>query len=209
MKLIKKFWREALLTLDGAGFFALMYFWTVSRPENMYLRALVLIAIAATLIFAVWLLRSLWRAKWRSATARAMQKVFGRIQRFFERFADRLVFSRKGKRVLSCKTTVIFDRKYERDVTSGEAHVMKPPKWKQLQSDRDRMRYLYRKMIGGKIKKGARIYSADTPSEIDKKTEKTPAEQELFDLYISCRYDERKSPQASDVQELKRELDIK
>ena len=209
MKIIKRFWREVLLAVDGMGFFGLMYLWTVARPDNMYLRAFMLIAIVIAVILAVWLLRSLWRAKWRASTAKAMQKIFGRIQRFFERFADRIGFGRKGKSVLSGKTTVIFDRKYDEAISKDTSYVRKPPKWKQLETDRDRMRYLYRKMIVGKIKKGAKIYSADTPSEAELKAEKTPAEKELFDMYISCRYDERKSPQASQVQELKRELEIK
>jgi hypothetical protein len=209
MKFIKKIWREALLLADVAAFLALMYLWSVSRPENMYLRAFMLIGIAATIVFAVLLLRSLWRAKWRAATAKAMQRVFGRIQKFFEKFADRLGWGRKGKSVLSGKTTVIFDRRYDDAATENRSYTTRPPKWKQLDNDRDRMRYLYRKMVSGKIKKGARIYSADTPSEAEQKIEKTPSEKQLFDLYISCRYDERKSPKASDVQELKRELEIK
>ena len=209
MKLLKKIWRELLLVADVIGFFALMYLWVIARPEDMYLRSLMFIAIIATAALGAWLIRLLWIAKWRASTAKAMQKVFGRIQSFFERFADRLGWGRKGKSILAGKTTVIFDRKFENGEAQATAYVTKPPKWKQLESDRDRMRYLYRKMIGGKIKRGVRIYSADTPSEVELKTEKTQAEQELFDIYISCRYDERKSPKASEIQELKRELEIK
>ena len=208
MKFIKNFWRECLLVILLGTAATLIYYWTADRPTDTLTQSFMLIGIAVCLAGSVWLVKSLWRDKWRRAATRGMQRLFAKVQRFFERFAERLGFKRSNKSVLGGKTRVIFDR-----VQSGEeianAKAAKPPKWKHLEGERERMRYLYRQMIAGKLKKGALIYASDTPSEIEGKQEKTPSEGELFELYIGYRYDERKCPDAEEIKRLKKELEIK
>ena len=208
MKTIKKIWREVSLVLTLAAFVILMYLWVVERPEGIYRQSFMLIAIVASAAVSVLLLRSLWRDKWRRVATAAMQRVFAGLQRAIERVADRLGIRRSKKSVLSGKTTVIF-HKMDEKAESVTARVQKPPKWKHLSDERARMRYLYRQLVSDKIKKGERIYSSSTPSEIKEGRERTELEGELFDMYISLRYDERKFPDPDDVARLKKELEIK
>jgi hypothetical protein len=63
-------------------------------------------------------------------------------------------------------------------------------------------------MTSEKIRRGERIYCFDTPSELLERQKKGSGEERLIEVYVSCRYDERKSPDSSTVTELKRELDI-
>ncbi|MBQ8408383.1 MAG: hypothetical protein IJY39_05905 [Clostridia bacterium] len=154
MKFIKNYWREILLFILAATAATLVYYWTVDRPTDTLTQSFMLIGIAVCIAGAVWLVRSLWRDKWRQAATRGMQRLFSKMQRFFERFAERLGFKRSNKSVLGGKTMVIFDRVTGREEEIA-AKTAKPPKWKHLQSERERMRYLYRQMIAGKLKKGA------------------------------------------------------
>lgn len=208
MKFIKNYWREGLLVLLLSVAATLIYQWTVDRPSDTVTQSFMLIGIVVCLAGAVWLVKSLWRDKWRQAATKGMQRLFAKVQRFFERFAEKLGFNRSKKSILGGKTRVIFDRVQSREEIET-VKAAKPPKWKHLESERERMRYLYRQMIAGKLKKGALIYAADTPSEIEKKQEKTPTEGELFELYIGYRYDERKCPDAEEIKRLKKELEIK
>lgn len=210
--LILNYWREALLVILLGGVATLLYYWTVDRPDDTYAQAFMLIGLALCLAGAIWLIKSLWRDKWRQAATRGMQKIFARIQRFFEKFADRLGIRRGNKSVLGGKTTVFFDR----ITTSSEetsARAAKPPKWKQLDSERARMRYLYRGVVSGKLKRGALIYSFDTPIDVEEKLkargDQTEAERELLQMYIDLRYDERRAPDEEQVKRLKKELDVK
>ena len=208
MNFIKKIWRETLLCALLGGVIYLMYYWTVARPEDRFVQSYMLIAIVGGIVGIVLLIKSLWRDKWKKKATEGMQKFFSRFQKFFEKFADKLGFKRTKKRVLSGKTTVIFNKSDTGDRDSSK-QAAKPPKWKQLQTDRARMRYLYRQMISGKIKRGERIHAFETPSEISSETQKSPAEEELFNMYIGNRYDERKHPSDEEIQRLKKELEIK
>ena len=208
MGLIKKIWREVLLILLLGESGYLIYYWGVSRPENRTVQGLVLIAIAAGIVGSVFLIKSLWRDKWKSKTVEKMQKLFGKVQNFFEKFVDKLGIKRKKKSVLSGKTRIIYDRTSPMEKEQAKQSA-KPPKWKQLQSDRARMRYLYRQMINEKIKRGELIYSTETPAEISQKKENSATEDELFSMYISYRYDERIAPPEKEVVDLKKSLEIK
>ncbi len=207
MKFIKKIWREALLCLFLGSFVYLMYIFATARPEGSTAQSLMVLGILASAAVSVLLIYSLWRAKWKQAAAKALQKIFVKLQRFFDRMAIRLGFSRK-KTVLRGKTTVIFD-KYDRKSHEEESQQRKPPKWKQISDDRGRMRYLYRQMVTGKIKKGAFICAADTPIEVKNAESKSLSEESLFDLYIAYRYDDRSVPDGEQIKRIKEELELK
>jgi hypothetical protein len=75
------------------------------------------------------------------------------------------------------------------------------------------MRYLYRGVVSGKLKRGALIYSFDTPTDVEEKLtvrgDQTEAERELLQMYINLRYDERRDPDEEQIKRLKKELDVK
>ncbi len=209
MKIIKRFWREALLLLSLGSFAYLMYRFAVDRPASSMGQSLMMVGIILSAAVSVLLLRSLWRAKWKTAATEQLQRLFVKLQGFFDRFATKLGISRKSKTILGGKTTVFFD-KYDRFGLDDEEKIQKkPPKWKHLTDDRGRMRYLYRQMVAGKIKRGACICASDTPGEVKTAESKGGQEDALFDLYIAFRYDERRVPNGETVKALKEELEIK
>ena len=208
MKLIKEYWREALLTVLLMGAVSLVYYWTVDRPDGVYEQSFMLLGVIGCLVGSFYLVKSLWRDKWRKVATRSLQRVFARLQRFFERFADRIGIKRVNKSVLGGKTTVILHRTEEREAVSA-GRSAKPPKWKHLANERERMRYIYRQMISGKLKRGARIFACDTPCEIMEKQENTSSEEALLEIYVEHRYDERSQPDGEEIERLKKELEIK
>lgn len=205
----KENWRFLAFLTDTVTFVLQMFLFIERRPENRMLQSVLILVIAAEGVISWLLFRSLWRRKWRARATARMQKVFARLQKFIERIVDKTGLGRKKSKnsVLEGKTTIRFDkgrgeREYER------VRAEKPPKWKHLSDNRGRMRFLYRGMIVSKIRKGATIYSSETPSEIEKNQEKSPREQQLFDMYIRCRYDERQSPDPTELQRIKEDLNI-
>lgn len=207
MGFFKKFWREICLVLLVSGLYGLYIAFMNCSDEDVYLRSVIFIGMGADLVAFFLVLRDLWKKKWRKKASERFHKLFDRIRRFMTGIAEKLSLATKNDDILRGRMTFTFDK-----VEHDEAEQIKrarPPKWKQLEDDRSRMRYLYRGMIKGRLKRGELIYSDETPSEIERKNEKTPAEQELFDMYIACRYDERKHIDEAQIQNLKRELEIK
>lgn len=203
----KENWRTLAFLTDTVAFVLQMYLFIEKRPENRMLQSVLLIVIVAEGIISWLLFRSLWRRKWRAEAAARMQKLFAGLQKIIERIVDKTGVKRSKNTVLSGKTTVRFDKGFtERETQRSRAE--RQPKWRQLTDNRGRMRFLYRGMIISKIKGGARIYSSDTPSYIESTQEKSQREQQLFDMYIRCRYDERESPDPTELQRIKEDLNI-
>ncbi len=202
-------WRENALLLSIAGFVTLTYYFTYARPDETYLQALMIIGAVAFAVLSIVLIRLLWKKKWKNATAERLQRVFGRLQRLIERVSTKFGFSQRTKKsVLSGKTRIIFEKGSERETLRSSAEE-KTPKWGRLRDDRAKMRYLYRGMIIEKIRRGESVYRFETPSELSSRQKNSAAEQELFEMYISCRYDERSVADRERVAELKKELGIK
>ena len=202
-------WREIALLLSISGFVTLTYYFTYARPEETYLQALMIIGAVAVAALSIALIRMLWRKKWKNAAAEGLQRVFGRLQRLIEKISDKFGFSQRTKKsVLSGKTKIIFEKDRGRE-TIRPTYEAKPPKWGRLRDDRTKMRYLYRGMISERIRKGESVYRFETPSELSTRQKNSAAEQELFQMYISCRYDERVAADGERIAELKKELGIK
>ena len=72
-----------------------------------------------------------------------------------------------------------------------------------MKSDRERLGHLYRHMISSQIKCGKSAYSFDTPAEIKARNSSVNIENELFDIYISTRYDERVALNTEQIFDLK------
>lgn len=202
-------WRETLLLLNLSGLVTLVYYFTYARPDETYLQAFMIIGAVAFAALSMVLIRLLWKKKWKNATTERLQRVFGRLQRLIERISTKFGLSQSTKKsVLSGKTRIIFEKGSERETVRSSAEA-KQPKWGRLRDDRAKMRYLYRGMISEKIRRGESVYRFETPSELALRKENSASEQELFDMYISCRYDERIAADGERVAELKKELGIK
>lgn len=207
-RFILNFWREICFYSCIVGFVTVAYYFTFERPENIFAVSFMILGMLAFAAGAYIFFRLLWKKKWRDSTVIRIQKVFDRIQRWVERVSTKLgLNNREKKSVLEGKTKIIFEKSVSRE-TKKHTNEVRPPKWSRLQSNRDRVRYLYRGMTTEKIRHGERIYCFDTPSELLAKQEKGSDEEKLIEVYVSCRYDERKEPDAKKVSELKRKLDI-
>ena len=110
------------------------------------------------------------------------------------------------KNILGGSTKITFDLNiFESKVATRPKRV----KWKNLQSDRERLGFLYRQMINTKIRTGTRVYACDTPSELLDRVQSNEVEKEVFNLYIDTRYDDRAILSSDRVSELKERLETK
>lgn len=202
------YWREIALGASLLGFVTIAYYFTFERPEDRLSISLMILGMMVLAAGALVFFRMLWRKKWKNATAERLQRVFERLQRIVERVSTRLGFYKHEKKsVLEGKTKIIFEKSIPKE-SKKVKNEAKPPKWSKLQNNRDRVRYLYRGMASDKIRRGERIYRYETPNELLLKQEKGSDEERLIEVYVSCRYDERKIPDSKTVAELKRKIDL-
>lgn len=211
MKLIRNFWREIFCIFFLSIFLYISVILINDPPETSFGRfAIILLGFANFFAFA-WLLRELWRKKWKKRFLRIGQSIFEKLSSFFMRAAERILkkfnIGRKHrKNIIGGNAKITFDS----DIFEKKAAVRKKhPKWKNLQSDRERLSFLYRQMINSKIKSGTRVYACDTPSELLERTQNNDAEKEIFDLYIGVRYDERANLPTNNMSALKESLEAK
>ena len=171
----------------------------VYPPKNEYLLYLTQFATIADALLIFFVLRKLWRNKWKSLISKGIQKVFQILVKKVFRFFEKTNLFRKNKNILKGETKTIQSFSF---LKKEKKKAVKPSKWSQMQSPRDKMRYLYRHMISQRIHHGERIYSTDTPLEILKKNE-SQEEKVVFDLYLDYRYDDRTSPDEQEIQDIK------
>ena len=209
VRFIKEYWQEGVLLSAVVGFVTLGYYFTYERPADRFAQSFMIIGLVAFAVLGVIMLRRLWKRKWKDAATERWQKVFSRLQKLLEGVSNKLGLGKKIKKsILTGESKVIFEKKGSYDGVKV-TYEQKLPKWRQLRDNRSRMRYLYRNMMTDKIRRGESVYAFETPSELSERKSNTAEEQRLFDLYIKCRYDERKAPEPIDIARIKRELDIK
>ena len=182
------------------------FYWAGNQPTDPW----VLFGLNAGLLlcgilFTVTFIR-LWRMKWKKAIAAGLRMLLTGLASLFIAIAEKWNESQDPKDRLGGTTSISFDFSH---LEKSEKKAQKPPKWKHLQTDRERVRFLYRTMMTERVKRGALVYSSETPTELKQKQENEAHEEELFDLYISCRYDERCEPSEHTVEALKEQFHIK
>ena len=208
-RFIKEYWQEGVLLAAVIGFVTIGYYFTYERPEDRFAQSFMILGLIAFAVLGVIMFRRLWKKKWKDAATERLQKVFSRLQRLLDGVSKKLGFGKRIKKsVLSGETKIIFEKKGSYEGVRAN-YEQKMPKWRQLRDNRSRMRYLYRNMMTEKIRRGESVYAFDTPLELSERKNNTAEEQRLFDLYIECRYDERKAPEPIEIARIKRELDIK
>lgn len=209
MKKIWEYWREIGCVFAVTLFSYFLLLWSNDPPKTNNERFLLSAGAVASLIVLLALLRQLWRKKWKYAFAQATQQLWAQAAKLlsgaFERFAKKWNFGGAGRQTtLFGRTTVRFD------FGTAEKSVKrsgKPPRWKNLQTDRERLGFLYRRMITEKIKTGTRVYASDTPSEARARGINSEPENVLFDCYTHARYDERAVLSAQTILSIKNSLD--
>ena len=202
-----EFWREATCIALISFMLYMNTRYSVAPPDTSFGRFAFFALVFADVALLYILLRDLWHKKWRHAVAKAGQKVFAKAAEFVIRFLEKWnIGSKRKSNVLIGNTILSFDGiTFEK----RQGKQKKLPKWKQLETDSERLGFLYRHMITVKLKNGMSARANDTPSEIRQKEQNSPCEEELFDLYISARYDERVILKTEKIDRLKQDLSIK
>ena len=211
MRFIRNFWREILCTLSFSVFLYLAVI-TINDPPKTSLGRFIIVALAFAAFAAfAWLLRELWRKKWKKRFASATQRAMEKLSSFFMRFVQKIlqkynIGGKHRKNILGGSTKITFDSNiFESKVSTRPKRV----KWKNIQSDRERLGFLYRQMINTKIRTGTRVYACDTPSELLDRVQSNEVEKEVFNLYIDTRYDDRAILSSDQLSELKERLETK
>ncbi len=208
MKAIHKYWREALCLATLCFFLWSLSRWITSPPESLIGKYLFLIFSFLDLFCFVYLLRWLWLNKWRERMRKIKQRFVESTKHFLAHFFEKLIkkwnIGKNKKNIIVGNTKIVFD---EALLYKEERGRKKTPKYKQLKSDRERLRFLYRAMIIDKIRSGERIYSHDTPSELKARKENTENVDKLFAMYIGARYNEDAILNENEIQRLKNSLE--
>lgn len=206
MKTIKKYGWEILCVLSAILILGIGVYWAGHQPTDPpVLFGLNVGIILCAVLFVISFIR-LWRTKWKTAIASGLRKLLVGIATLFVAIVEKWNENANVNDRLGGTTSVSFDFS---PLEKEEKKAHKLPKWKHLQTDRERLRFLYRAMMTERVKKGALVYSDETPTELKQKQENEAHEEELFDLYISCRYDERQQPSEETLQQLKEQFHVK
>lgn len=204
MKWIKKYRYELLASVLGTAFATMLLYLLIVVPEDLMVRGTVMFGLFFDAIAIYYTLRKLWHTKWRRCVMPKVQEFFEKIAKVLKLFRKKLgIPERNHHMVLRGKSKIFFDTK-EADTTTKR--TKKPSAWKNLQTDRERLGYLYRRMIDTNINQGLPVFSSETPTEIKGKKEYRDVENQIFDLYVENRYKNNVTLDRIVLDELKKEI---
>ena len=181
----------------------ILYLYTVN-PEDLNTRGTILFGILFDVIALYFVMRKLWRTKWRYRVMPSVQKILDKLARVFKIFRQKLGLpEREDQTVLGGKSKIYFDSK---PINTQTQKAKKPSAWKNLKNDKERLGYLYRYMIDSNIHRGLPVFSSETPSEIREKKEYKDVENQIFDLYVENRYKDDIELDRDMLDDLKKEM---
>jgi len=208
---LKNYWCEAACLCLFSLFVWMVPLWQRVKARGDMEITFFLIVFVSDVVLLYLGLRRLWRKKWRDALQilmqRVMQKALEGVSALFSRLFGRWSTGKRKKgNVLVGNAKITFaENLFEREEKKGK----RARKWKHLQSGREKLGYLYRHMVTGKIRSGVQIYRYDTPCEARVRGENSEAEDALFALYADLRYDERRESDEETLERMREELHIR
>ena len=198
---------ELLFFLFLALFSGVIALWTHFKPQNHYVQLCLALLLLSVGIPMYLLLRKMWREKLREPILSGIKKAFINASRIFMRAMSRLPIFRFRGNVISGRTSVSYDLfSVSKNKGRRKEKPPKPPRWKDMSTARERLGYLYYRIITKHIKSGMVITAHETPHEISQRLESDTTEHEILTLYKSTRYDERKTLDEEKIIKLKEEL---
>ncbi len=204
MKWIRKCFFEILAGILGVAFAVMLLYYAIATPEDLMTRGTLMFTILFDGIALYFVLRRLWRTKWRYRVLPAVHKALEKLSRVFKIVAKKLgIKERTPQTVLGGKSKIFFDGKREDEKTK---HTKKKKSWKAMQNDKERLGYLYKQVINDSISHGSPVFSSETPSEIKKKKTYRDIESQIFDLYIENRYKDDVNLDTDTLDSLKKDL---
>ena len=196
MRFLKKYWLELAAFADLE-----LFVWSATRRywgEPLKNKALETVLDALIMVSGIALCFFIWRLskKWRERTAeqvrvlsrKLLRRISERVLQILERWQRRL--GRNTGDLLGGRTRMEFDLYGDR----GKRGKHRRAAWRQLESEREKIRWLYAGMVESRLKRGTHILPSDTPSQIARRKDSTPEQCELITWYEDCRYDPRRSP---------------
>ena len=204
IKWIKKYGYELLASILGTAFATMLLYLLITKPEDLMVRGTIMFGLFFDAIAIYYTLRKLWHTKWRRRVMPSVQKFFEKIARILKIFREKLgIPERTQQTVLRGRSKIFFDTKDEIITTK---RAKKPSAWKNLQTDKERLGYLYRRMIDTNINQGLPVFSSETPTEIRGKKDYREVENQIFDLYVKNRYKEDITLDQTVLDDLKKDL---
>lgn len=204
MKLIRKYGFEILLGILGVAFFTGTLYIVLVMPEDLMVRGTIMFGLFFDAIAIYYVLRRLWRTKWSRRVVPIVQKLFEKLAQVLKIVRQKLgIKEREPQTVLKGRSIIFFDTK---PITEQAKRKKKPSAWKNLQTDKEKLGYLYRKMIDTNIHQGLSVFASETPTEIKDKKEYREHENQIFDLYVANRYKDDVTLDADVLDGLKQEI---
>ncbi len=200
MRTIQKYRYESLAIVLTAALLVLGFYLTMTDSDENSVPSALFAAFVADGVVLYFIIRKLWRTKWKKIFLSSVQKIIAKIANRLAAFLEKRI---RGKKVtvLSGKTTVSFDFPLQE---LSKKKAPKAIKWKHLKNDRERLGYLYKHVIQFNINHGLLVFSSDTPIEIKMKKEYETFENQIFDLYITNRYKDTLEIDTLTLNELKK-----
>ena len=106
---VRRFWREGLCLLLVGVLYRVSYLWAKRRPEDSFSQFLLIAAAVASAMGLYYLLRSLWRSKWRLPLTEAARQLISQLLLRLVQFLAK--HERKSRRdgVLGGRVSITFD----------------------------------------------------------------------------------------------------
>jgi len=203
VKLLKSYWRELVCALSAYGAIVCYWYAMLYMRHRILLPVFLFSALICAIIF-LRVFRYLWRKKWskkaEAAFLKLYSKVAARVFGFLEKMGVKL---NKKHNDLGGKSSITFNFAKP---TSRQKKPKRHQKWKHMQNGREKLGFLYRALIHGKLKKGCRIYASDTPCEAEQRSENSEIESDVFKLYIGLRYTDGADPNGEQLEKMYSEL---
>ncbi len=201
-----RFRLEIISFLLFCGATATLAVWTNVKPSNHYAQLGFAILLASFVLPLYFVMRKNWRDRYRAPFIIGLRKAIIGASRFLIKIAGRFSFFHRGN-VISGRTTVHYDfSAFRKDTRRARKKAEKPPRWKDMENPRQKLGFLYYRVITDRIKHGETVTSHETPLELSERFNENETENELFKMYISTRYDERKELDENEVLELRDRL---
>ncbi len=202
---ISLLWLEIRLVFLVAMQYGLYDYLRRYQDMNPYAKSALEVACIVIIVLIIKTLRDIWRRELKSVIGTVFKKLVTRLAGVFMKYSDKLISYFKVKNVATGKTSVKFD--YSVFKARKEKQVrFQPPKWKDMKHGREKLGYLYYRIITERIDRGEDVYASDTPSELRATGCCSEQEARVFDIYIKTRYDEREFVSEDEIVELKNSL---
>ena len=202
MRTFQKYRYESLAIVLLATLLVLGFYLVMADSDANLARSSLFTAFVADGVALYFIIRKLWRTKWKKVFLSSVQKIIAKIAKRLTAFLEKRIKSKKAT-VLSAKATVSFDFSLQE---LSKKKSPKPTKWKHLKSDRERLGYLYKHVVEFNINHGLWVFSSDTPIEVKMKKEYETFENQIFDLYIENRYKDTLEIDTLTLNELKKSI---